>query len=185
MIKRYKNLWIALGVLSLTSGIAVADDLCPDVETEMGNAPVTLAEVQNDIDRYQLCLERTKILTKLDEMALELEELGRPEEGSLPNFGAAMGQAGNIAAVPMPQLPLGTPAVQEPESDWRVRRIWGTMSGLKAQLVDDEGVLETVSQGDTLSSGETVTKLSARSISLTKDGKTNVVPWGTSSTEAQ
>jgi hypothetical protein len=176
---------------SMLPGIARADELCPDTtkakDLNLGNT----ADLQFDIDRLALCLQRAKLLQQIDE-TVKKREVIRQEPLGMSSNNSAMGTGLGSAVIPpmpapsLPSLPsmpaqtdtkttVATPAPVV-TTEWKIRGIWGQGDGMRAQLAKGD-MLANVKLGDILPSGEKVTELSARGITL-DDGKTkHVLNW--------
>lgn len=153
--------------------MAQADVLCPDTTNQSDLAVKSMSDVQFDIDRLGLCLERAQLLQKLDETVRKREELRLKPMGLDGNLTTGTGLG---ALPPMPTLSaskIAIPAleaVKEPvpaiiQQDWKIQRIWGQGSGMQAQLVRDD-VIANVKSGDILPTGERIAEVSVRGVIL-------------------
>lgn len=167
------------------SSVAHADALCPDTGKSSDLAIGNVSDLQFDIDRLGLCVQRARLLQQIDEAVKKREDLRMQPFGVSGSMGAGMGANNNvmIPAMPMPpELPAlskatsSAPAMAQPVAaappagEWKIQRIWGQGDGMQAQLVKDD-VIANIKLNDILPSGERVSVLSARGITL-DNGKT-------------
>lgn len=162
---------------------AQADTLCPDPQIESSVVPSDLAQVQEDIDRLSLCVERTKLLQELNELANEKTEQVQPLNAGAfdPSFLAPLSpkvleQASEkvVSRAPVQSAPV-----------WKIRRVWGQGGKLQAQLIDSQGVLATVKVGEELTDGSVVETVSVRGVTVKqKNGKSKDLGWQESSDES-
>ena len=179
----WKNIGlIVIGLSGFSVSTAQADNLCPDT-SKMGDLKLTNgSDLQFDIDRLALCLQRAKLLQQIDETVKKREEIRQvplgqvgssntsgvnnafpsiPSMPALPDLGAPPPAIPRI--MPVPDLPAAT-------VDWKIQRIWGQGSDMQAQLAKDD-MIANVKLNDTLPTGEKVSELSGRGVTL-NDGKT-------------
>lgn len=197
LIRMVVMMVMGLGMMSAAPSIGWADELCPDTtQGEKGMAVNGMADLQFDIGRLNLCLQRARLLQQIDETVRKREEIRLQPLGGVGAAGAGPTDYANIPplSAPMPLLPgdKGSPAKMAeeaaplppakailPESDateWKIQRIWGQGNVMQAQLVKGD-VIANIKKGDVLPSGETVTELSGRGVTL-ENGKThNVLTW--------
>ena len=176
MLKKYYFLVIAISFLGIGGG-AYADTLCPDPQIESSVVPSDLARVQEDIDRLSLCVERTKLLQKLNELSNESKIGVQPLSAAAidPSF---------LKPVTADSLAKATNSIidekpfQNKPKDWVIRRVWGQGGKLQAQLVSGEGVLATVKTGEKLTDGAKVEEISVRGVKIKKkNGKVKQLGW--------
>lgn len=165
--------------------LARADMLCPDTANESDLAVKDMSDVQFDIDRLELCLQRAQLLQKIDETVKKREQLRNQPLGL--NGSMSMGSA---SIPPMPGLPtlsadkIAMPvieAVKEPiipvvQQDWKIQRIWGQGSAMQSQLVRDD-VIANVKVGDVLPTGERVAEVSVRGVILDSGSGRKPLVW--------
>ena len=144
------------------------DNPCPDPREALGNTPNDLSVIQEDITRFNLCLQRSQLLNRLNDLAAEnidtiestldnrLEEIASeftPEpmpmpEVSVPVIPQAPAIENPAPTVSQPQTMM--PIQQEPiaSSHWKISDIKGRGGVLVATLVDNGGNLHNLKQGD-------------------------------------
>jgi hypothetical protein len=178
----------AVCAIAILSGGAQADMLCPDTTKLKDLSIGDVTDLQFDIDRLNLCLQRAKLLEELDKTVKEREQIRQQPLGATGKNGAnAMGAAGPFSgAIPvipsMPSLPSEVKAMQQAPAaplavvetpvlnrDWKIQRIWGQGSGMQAQLAQGD-TIANVKLNDVLPNGEKIVELSARGVVL-DDGK--------------
>lgn len=178
---------MALMLMLGLGSAAQADTLCPDMSK--GESSLTagnMADLQFDIGRLNLCLQRARLLQQIDETVKKREQL-RQEPLAAPSMGT-----GGFAGIPplaaaLPPLPSDSKGLQNskttasansvpvletkitPQGEWKIQRIWGQGNVMQAQLIKGD-VIANIKMGDTLPTGEKVVELSGRGIVL-DDGK--------------
>jgi len=174
-------------------------DPCPTPKAAMANDPDDLAKVQEDIDRFSLCVQRAQLLERLNDSAL------KSASATDAALGLSMGGAGMGVPMPgvtpgMPPLPAAamgdnnsapvseiTPTVSEendvpetvaeaPKATWVIREIFGSSVDMQARLISPEGDEVKVKTGSRLPDGAAVTSISPSGVSIRvgKDVKTLV-----------
>jgi hypothetical protein len=188
MLSRRLAVMMPIMILGLSfATMALADTLCPDMSK--GESSLTagnMADLQFDIGRLNLCLQRARLLQQIDETVKKREQL-RQEPLAAPSMGT-----GGFAGIPplaaaLPPLPSDSRALQNnaaprvqnsapvletkitPQGEWKIQRIWGQGNVMQAQLIKGD-VIANIKMGDTLPTGEKVVELSGRGIVL-DDGK--------------
>lgn len=166
------------------SGPAMADALCPDTGKSSDLSVGNVSDLQFDIDRLSLCVQRARLLQQIDEIVKQREDLRMQPFGVTGNS-AAMNNNVMIPPMPMPpdlpSMPKTSAVPAQPimaaapvpamtASDWKIQRIWGQGDTMQAQLAKDD-MIANVKLNDILPSGERVSVLSARGVTL-DNGKT-------------
>ncbi len=80
-------------------------DPCPAPDKAVSSAPDDLAKVQEEIDRFTLCVQRAQLLERLNESAVKSEEAYDAALGLTPPAGAVPGLPGAQQAAGLPPLP--------------------------------------------------------------------------------
>lgn len=203
MFKRnLRNVLTVCGVFAtmLCAGFAQAQDvLCPEPANIATTAPADLAQVQSDIDRLTLCVERAKLLSELDKTIDDREkdnknDLLDPLQPIMPQAAEVsrvmQQQNMGIAPVPMAQPFDGNAAEDNTQdadtgNEWKIRRIWGAKGNTKAQLVKGGGIVATVVKNDILPDGFVIVELSTIGVTIRKDGKAHELGWSIADAEEQ
>ncbi len=184
-----------------TAPVLAQDVLCPEPSNIATTAPADLAQVQSDIDRLALCVERAKLLSELDK-SIDDREKDSKSNSMLDALQPLTPQASDVSRV-MQQQNLGIapvpvaqpftqdtaqdeePAAEEAVPEWKIRRIWGARGNTKAQLVKDNGIVATVVKNDVLPDGYVVVELSTIGVTVRKKGKSKELEWSVAQTEEQ
>lgn len=194
--------------LSVTPALAQVsgDILCPSPEQAAKNAPKNLSDVQADIERFNLCVERAKLLNELNNLSKKNDDdiLNRNSNAPFAGTGPAASQSGGLP--PLPGLSVGgsnnidTSSIQpvdegdivsiqdaltppkprtasRQQPNWALRNVYGSSGTLNAELVSSDGDVAIVAQGDTLADGSTVKRVSALGVVITRNGKDIPVNW--------
>ncbi len=156
--------------------------LCPEPQKALNEVPASAEQLQADIDRYTLCVNRAELLMKL-------ETIQRGPE-SMVN---AMTLPGAVTPPPLTaeqtsQLidnPVGVESVVRndapaaPQKDViTVKDIRGVGGELMARVQDQDGNIATVGVGDKLTDGSEITAVSATQVTVVNGGKTSRLDWG-------
>lgn len=176
------------------------DDSCPLPENADSANPDDLAKVQEDIDRYTLCVQRAELLQQLNETEAEsrknLEEaldLKSPTLSDVMGGSAQMGgnmppppsgfEAGQVASLNADSLDMGAGsggfgALPVQSTEWQINSVSGQGRSLKAMLIAPDGSLQRVQAGSVLpNEGGTVASITASDVRVTKDKKTKSLNW--------
>lgn len=182
------------------NNVGFTTDPCPEPKKALGSTPDDLAKIQEDITRFTLCVQRAQLLERLNELAeanietidTALNLVAAPDEAPMQ-----VQQGNNIMDdIPMPSLPdeisnmlqddeANAPAPQQEtrrarplRSNWRIRDIQGTGGEIYARLMDDQGTIVKVMQGDDLpDNGGRVSTISNSMVSVTRDGDSTSLRW--------
>jgi type IV pilus biogenesis protein PilP len=176
-------------------------DLCPDAQSPPNNTGNNLNDVQADIDRLGLCVERAKLLQELDELVTKRQALLTGENANglnLPPLPLSSNQANlqikpqapaldnqtitttlNRATPPNPPTQPGPANALAATNNgaWFIQRIWGQSPNMQAQLINTNNSLATVSVGEPLTDGYAVESISARGVILSRAGKLTNLDW--------
>jgi hypothetical protein len=182
---------------------ATTSDLCPNV-TKQSSTDNNLNNVQADIDRLGLCVERAKLLQQLDELVTKRQALLTGSDSNvsdlalpplpLQNNGQNSGQTLKVTATPTldnktiantlnratPQsapAPANLAAPAQTTNAWAIQRIWGQPPHIQAQLVGADKTIATVNVGEPLTDGYAVESISARGVILSRAGKLINLDW--------
>jgi hypothetical protein len=171
-------------------------DPCPEPRQALGNTPNDLKKIQEDITRFNLCLQRAQLLNRLNQLAAEnLETINSTLDEKL------MGVVGNVEMPELPPMPVeapplpvnanngGAPSGQQTAQQlvpapmavsptWSVREVTGRGGDLTAVLVDGMDNLVRVKRGDKLPETETIVqRVTPTNVSVLKDGEVNQLSW--------
>lgn len=159
-------------------------ELCPEPMDALSQVPGQLEELQADIDRYTLCLNRAELLMKLEDLKNQNREkqmAGPGGPGTLPslsppplNTAQTQELLGADATAEDAPPPAAAPV---PQDGYTIKEVRGAGNALTARLVTPSGTVEQVQQGDRLDDGSEVTSVSATQVIITKDGKTDRLSW--------
>lgn len=174
-------------------------DLCPNV-TKPSSADNNLNDVQADIDRLGLCVERAKLLQQLDELVTKRQALLTGSDSSVNNLALPplplqnSEQTLKVSATPAldnktvantlnratPQsatTPTNLAAPTQITNGWAIQRIWGQPPHIQAQLIGTDKTIATVNVGEPLTDGYAVESISARGVILSRAGKLINLDW--------
>ncbi|NBX66760.1 MAG: type IV pilus biogenesis protein PilP [Proteobacteria bacterium] len=187
-------------------GGSTAFDPCPAPKDAIMSSPDDLAKVQEEIDRFTLCVQRAQLLERLNETALKSEMA----------TDAALGLGGSIPGIPNPQetglAPLPASALagadvsptsdskagdDVPEADseseaaaaapvveeaapapWTIKEVYGSGADMKAKLISPDGDETRVGEGAKLPGGKgSVVRITPSSVTIRIDGDTKDLSW--------
>lgn len=184
----------------------VNENPCPEPKRALASTPDDMAKIQEDITRFTLCVQRAQLLERLNELAesnINTIDTALNLAAPVPNVDGNA-EPGIMPSVPMPQLSesmsqmlnengnattssqssvVGSNAPQQPPkrnepSPWRVRDIQGTGGSISARLVNNEGIMFKVKQGQSLpNDGGKVQSLSNTLVVIERDGDTEILKW--------
>lgn len=193
-------------VTGLSTHALANDDLCPDVDAAKQQAPRDSSDMQASIERLNLCVERARLLKQLDDLARQRDEIlrnvtstsigvdansltGVPSlpSAALPSLptdvtGLQSGDVRVTGAASNPLETAGRQAAQESspvvrKSGWKVRKIWGQGSSMRAQITDGSGALLNVQRGDVMPDDSVVESVSVKGVAISHKGKVSDLPW--------
>lgn len=193
-------------VLPGTTDAQVSGDiLCPNPEQAAKNAPRNLSDVQADIERFNLCVDRARLLNELNDLSKRNQEDilnrafagtgpvgGQPLGGGLPPLpGLALDGASGLGADDIEPVaeddilsiedamtpPKPRSSQKSKKVSWALRNVYGSSGTLQAELISTDGALVVVSQGDMLMDGSVVKRVSSLGVVLSKDGQDKAVSW--------
>jgi len=181
-------------------------DPCPNLRGAAANAPDDLSKVQQDIDRFTLCVQRAQLLERLNESAIK--SIDQTDAALGLGGGDLNGLGGVLPTGPanMPPLPAGalagadvtptsttsdttTPATvtptetatAEPETPWLIREIFGSSVDMQARLLSPQGDELKVKKGEKLSDGSVVTSITPEGVSIRGSKGVKSLQWATDS----
>lgn len=153
-------------------------ELCPEPSMALTEVPSEMDELQADIDRYTLCLNRAELLLKLDDLKNQNRNAAPVDAMSLPLSPAPLTgqQAAELMGAPGTEMsPTAmTPLVQ---SDYGIRDIRGVGGMLMARLQSPSGEYEQVQIGDRLADGSEVTAITTSQVTIRRDGSVKRLEW--------
>jgi hypothetical protein len=185
---------------------AQASDPCPEPKRSLQDTPDSMSKVQEDIDRFKLCVERAQLLDRLNTIVAKnvetidsviLQPAPAPmmppvngESGGLMNglFGGAQ-NGGQTAPPPVDEQALlqanndmGQEPDIEPEPEpedpvWLIREISGKSGSLMANLVNSRGALARVRQGSVLPDDSRVIEITPMTIKIKKEQEILDLDW--------
>ena len=96
----------------------------------------------------------------------------------LPKDESALPRMASVTPKTIPQAVAATPAATPAADDvnWKIQRIWGQGEGMQAQLKRN-GVIANVRKNDVLPTGEKVTDLSARGVTINSGAMHKALMW--------
>ncbi len=170
-------------------------DPCPEPREAMGNTPNDLKKIQEDITRFNLCLQRAQLLNRLNDLAADnIDTINTTLDEKL------MAAAGNIEMPELPPMPVSAPAMPQnsvssetkpatataPMFDdvasmgamWSVREITGRGNALVAVLVDDMDNLIRVRRGEKIPDSDMIVQsVSPTGVSVKNNDKVSELNW--------
>lgn len=176
-----------------SAGSAV--DPCPDPETAVRSSPDDLAKVQEDIDRFTLCVQRAQLLERFNESVSKNvdsvdQALGYGGASAVPGLPGAQ-QNGGLAPLPPSALAgadVSPVAAGAEEGDaqaapaapagWTISQIYGSGADVHAILLSPEGDEVRVATGSKLpDDGGVVSSISTTGVSVRVEGKSKALEW--------
>jgi type IV pilus biogenesis protein PilP len=179
---------------STNGNTAISSSVCPEPKSALGNTPDDLADIQSDITRFTLCVQRAQLLERLNSLALQnidtidsaldfqiqtdsadlMMMMENLTASSMPAAVPAMGNDNIARGVDV--MPRATPESQK--TTWAIQKISGNGQNLMATLVDDDGQIVTVKSGDKPRNHDIhITSITNTSVTIKSDGKTHALPW--------
>lgn len=172
-------------------------DLCPQPTAALNSVPANIDQLQADIDRFTLCLNRAELLLKLEDLKTQNTRDGATSTAGgmdlpiepMPLNAQQAGQllgADTQAAAPAAPLDTGLTSPDSvvskkeapPEKDYVIREVRGLGGGLVARVQSPDGNYEQVKIGDKLADGATVTAINTTQVTVqTKDGAVKRLGW--------
>ncbi len=180
-----KGLFSILLVTSVLNPALAQDNddwtLCPEPGAALQDVPAGPAEIQADIDRFTLCLDRAELLLKLEEVSNRNDELLMGASGMggmvLPVNPTPLTQAQTeeLMASNDPNMMGALPPIKM--ADYTILGISGAGGALDARLNTPDGDIQMVRIDDHLEDGSVVSSISASQVFVRKDGKTRLLQW--------
>lgn len=180
-----KGLFSILLVTSVLNPALAQDNddwtLCPEPGPALQDVPAGPAEIQADIDRFTLCLDRAELLLKLEEVSNRNDELLMGASGMggmvLPVNPTPLTQAQTeeLMASNDPNMMGALPPIKM--ADYTILGISGAGGALDARLNTPDGDIQMVRIDDRLEDGSVVSSISASQVFVRKDGKTRLLQW--------
>lgn len=217
---RFKNMFFVLG-LTLCAVVAMpqaaeaqsgtTSDPCPEPKDALQNTPNSMAKIQEDINRFTLCVERAQLLDRLNSLvegnldtidSVILQPQNLPPLPTAGDTASATGNAGEASAgqaQPAAPAPIDEAALapsgmgmgegpsamaiepKEEEPSWLIREINGRSGSLRASLVSSDGKLARVQQGETLPDDSRVIEISPTNVRIKKEQDIVSLDWVTPS----
>ncbi len=185
---------LATVILSVISAQAMAQstwDLCPQPTEALNAVPANIDQLQADIDRFTLCLNRAELLLKLEDlknqnktdmasangMDLPIEPTPLTDQQTGQLLGA---DPSGVPAAPTSVLstPNALPAKEEaPKDAYVIREVRGLSGVLVARLQSTDGNYEQVKIGDKLADGSEVTAITTTQVTVQKGGTVKRLGW--------
>lgn len=100
--------------------------------------------------------------------------------GLKPGDVRVTGTAGN----PLSGVPNITAEAPRQKASWKVRKIWGQGSSMRAQLTDGSGTLLNVVRGDVMPDDAVVEAVSVKGVSVSRKGKVIDLSWDAAANSA-
>lgn len=183
---RSKLIFLFLMVcLPFSTSFAWAQDVndpCPKAIDALSASRGDLSDIQADIDRFTLCVERAQLLKRLNDLALENEDDLMDLNMDGPGF--------EMDSNPFANIPTFDPSIlqerdetefQEPSNfninDWVILSIFGTGKDLNAKIARRDGSLAQVQTGDSLPDGTRISSVTATSVTLSANGELRTLTW--------
>lgn len=185
--------------------IDFTENPCPEPRQALSEIPNDLQIIQEDITRFNLCLQRAQLLTRLNDLAEEnaetidsgldeklqniagsfepmpMPQIAIPEVPQIPELEVSEEQAEPESEEPAASLPEPPVAVIEPPKEfenWFISEIKGRNGALVATLVDDRGNIAHVKSGDVISDTKIrVTTVSQTSVKVLEDKESAKLKW--------
>lgn len=161
---------------------SVQDDPCPQPRSAYENTPDDLKAIQEDITRFNLCIQRAQLLDRLNTLALESAKAMNTALGNnivtTPKMPVISVPALPESSVISPDDTMNEPTPSRSTSAWRIQDINGMNSRLSATLVNSRGTSIDVHEGSTMPDNKTtVAKISTNGVTLHQNGKDVPLKW--------
>jgi len=176
------------------------NDPCPNLKGATQNAPSDMSGIQQDIDRFTLCVQRGQLLERLNETATKSIQ---GTDAALGLGGAANGGLGMGGALPtnMPPLPANAlggadvspmaPApsttasssntsVSDSTGGWTIKEIYGSTVDMQARLISPDGDEVKVKKGTKLPNSSVVTSITPDGVSVRGGKGVRALEWAKS-----
>lgn len=186
-----------------------AADPCPAPKEALDSTPDDLAKVQEEIDRFTLCVQRAQLVERLNESAIKNLQandaaLGLAVPATTPGMpemmppGMAGAQRAGFPALPanalagadvspLPPTNVSIAPVEEEEEkereikEWTIREIFGSGSSVQAKLLSPEGDEVRARSGMKLPDGKTtVVRITPAGVTVRIGKATKVLEWSRS-----
>lgn len=178
------------------------DDLCPDPTAAANDTPNSLVKVQQDIERYTLCVQRAMLVSRLNDMSgdtgmgasnLELKDVNLPvdidelqaliDETKLLNETSLVAPDASTDMPGRPNLPteddLEIPAT-EPVIEteiWFIDDISGTGGNMEGRLVSNYGSRMKVRPGQSFGEDMRVVSITLDGVTIEQNGDRKPLDW--------
>jgi type IV pilus biogenesis protein PilP len=175
------------------SGVTNAVDPCPEPSSVISSSPDDLAKVQEEIDRFTLCVQRAQLLERFNESVSKDQEsvdqaLGLKNNALEPlNDGALAGA--DVTPVDAPAQD-GAPSVSsfsDPSANvWSISDIYGASSDMQAKLLSPAGDEVRVRVGTVLPDEQgSVVRITSTDVVLKVGSKEEKLVWSTVQKEVE
>lgn len=104
------------------------------------------------------------------------------QSGDVRVTGAASNPLDGAGAAARNAAQASSPVVKK--SAWKVRKIWGQGSSMRAQITDGSGALLNVQRGDVMPDDSVVESVSVKGVAISHKGKVSDLPWDDMSLDA-
>lgn len=186
------------------SGSATFDP-CPAPKDAIASSPDDLAKVQEEIDRFTLCVQRAQLLERLNETALKSEMatdaalgLGGGSIDAVPDAsesglaplpasalaGADVSPTSGSTGADVPETekaeePSATPVIEAPkDTPWTIREVFGSGAAMKAKLLSPDGDEVRLGEGASLPDGKgTIVRITPSGVTVRMGGSTKDLDW--------
>lgn len=159
--------FVMMGAVSKHSIAQEMEDPCPDPRMTLDQPAGSSVEMQGDIDRLMLCVERAQLLQRLNDLVTNGSHnpLATPSQQQMP-----------IPAIPQQMLgPLQTQDIRE---EWGILQIFGSEETLSARLSSPGGEVVRLRTGDKLPDGSgKIIAITPMSVKMRGKNGTKTLAW--------
>lgn len=176
-------------------------DPCPEPSEATRSSPDDLAKVQEDIDRFTLCVARAQLLERLNETATKSDGTIDSALGlagtvpGLPNMqstGMAPLPSGAFAETDMPNVAESPKETQDSDSGsetamveavpvavpWSISEIYGAGASIQAKLISPDGDEVRVREGEKLrDGGGTIVRITPSMVTVRAGSDVKNLDW--------
>jgi type IV pilus biogenesis protein PilP len=181
--------------------VMMSGDPCPEPRDALENTPNDLKNIQEDITRFTLCLQRAQLLNRLNDLAKEnldtinstfdervtglietmeppqMPQIAMPAPPTMPSVSPVSDNDDQDNSAPSP-MPMAQPMQPQVNVTWMIREVTGRGGELVAILVDDQDNLTQVKRGETLPESEMIVEsISPTEVSLKYNDETVKLDW--------
>lgn len=168
---------------------------CPEPKQALSQTPNDLKVIQEDITRFNLCLQRAQLLSRLNDLSVEnVDTINSTLDEKLQNIAGdfkpmpmpeiqmpvmpEMAASELMADEPMPQMAPQPIIPQTDYSNWSIDNIKGKNGILVATLSDIDGNIAVVKSGEVIPETEiTITSVTQTGVKVSENEESGKLRW--------